>query len=165
MTVVSDTSPIINLARINKLDILHHSFGGIVIPRAVYEEITRFGPEEPGASEVEQCAWITVYAVANRPLVEALKLEIDPGEAEAIACAIEMNAERLLLDERLGRNVSQRLGVKCIGLLGLLIEAKNKGLVMMVKPLVDDLIAKAGFWISRRLYARVLSAAGEDGSE
>ncbi len=115
MTVVSDTSPIINLARIDKLDILCHSFGGVVIPRAVYEEITRFGPQEPGASEVEHRAWITVYEVANRPLVEALKLEIDPGEAEAIACATELNAERL--------------------------------------------------WISRRLYARVLSAAGEDESE
>jgi len=66
---------------------------------------------------------------SHRPLVEALKLEIDPGEAEAIACAIELNAERLLLDERLGRNVSQRLGVQCIGLFGLLIEAKNKGRV------------------------------------
>ena len=65
------------------------------------------------------------------------------------------------MDERKGRNVALRFGLKFIGLLGVLMEAKNKGLIQEVKPLLDALISKAGFWISPQLYNRVLESAGE----
>ncbi len=136
-------------------------YGNLIIPQAVYAEIVHSGLNEPGALEVREADWIHVYEVSNRPLVEALKLELDPGEAEAIACAIETQANRLLLDERLGRNVAQRLGVRHIGLLGILIEAKRQGVITAVKPRLDKLISQAGFWVGKPLYNRVLEAAEE----
>ena len=110
MRVVSNTSPIINLSCIGHLELLHRLYGDIVIPRAVYNEITRSGTEEPSAIVVQQLEWINVNEVANRPLVDGLRLEVDAGEAEAIACALELRADLLLLDEHLGRVVAQRLG-------------------------------------------------------
>lgn len=161
MKVISDTSPIINLACVGQLELVHQLYGAILIPRAVYDEITRFGPEEPGAAEVQKLEWINVYNVTNRPLVEALELEVDPGEAEAIACTLELNADQLLLDEHIGRAVAKHLGLRVIGLLGVLIKAKREELISSVKPVLDDLILKAGFWISKPLYARVLEAVSE----
>jgi predicted nucleic acid-binding protein len=88
-------------------------------------------------------------------------LELDPGEAEAIALAIELKADLLLLDERKGRNIAARLGVRSIGILGILIDAKQNGYVPAVKPIMDRLIQDAGFWIRREVYERVLSSANE----
>ena len=97
----------------------------------------------------------------NKNLVEALKIELDDGEAEAISLAIEQNADLLLIDERLGRNVASRFDTKCIGVLGIIVEAKSKGLIERVKPLLDDLRAKAGFWMSDSLYSKILEFAKE----
>lgn len=110
---------------------------------------------------MRQFDWIAVHEVANRSLVAALRLELDPGEAEAIACALETQANRLLLDERLGRAVATRLGIQPIGVLGVFIEAKRQGILSVVKPQLDALITQAGFWIAKPLYGRVLAAAGE----
>lgn len=90
-----------------------------------------------------------------------LELELDPGEAAAIALAIELKADLLLLDERRGRTVASRFGLRFVGLLGVLIEAKQQGYLGAVKPILDDLITRAGFWVSQPLYERVLQAAGE----
>jgi len=87
--------------------------------------------------------------------------ELDPGEAEAIALAKELKADLLLMDERRGRRVASRLGLRFVGLLGILVEAKHKGLIKAVKPILDSLITKAGFWLGNRLYTRILETVGE----
>lgn len=97
----------------------------------------------------------------DRALVTALQTNLDEGETEAIALAIEVGADLFLLDERRVRSVASSFGLHFVGLLGVLIEAKHKGYISGVKSVLDDLIAKAGFWVSRQLYARVLEAAGE----
>jgi hypothetical protein len=83
------------------------------------------------------------------------------GEAEAITLALEMKADLLLLDERHGYNISSKLNINSIGLLGTLIEAKHNRIISLVKPILDDLVIKAGFWISNNLYNHVLKMAGE----
>jgi len=159
--VVSDTSAIINLAAVGQLDLLRQLYGKIAIPQAVYHEIAVVGAGQPGATEAQTLEWIETREVTNDALVTALQVELDVGEAEAIALAVELKADILLLDERCGRAVASRLGLRCIGLLSVLIEAKDRGLIPAMKPILNNLIAKAGFWISDRLYARVLQAARE----
>src|SRR5437588_8129610 len=145
MIVVANASPIINLAAIGRLALLEQLYNSIVIPQAVYHEIAVVGAGEAGATEVQTLEWIETRQVADPTLVAALQMELDKGEAEAIALAVQLKADLLLLDERRGRAVASRLGISSIGLLGLFIEAKHKGLIPVVKPLMDDLVMKAGF--------------------
>ena len=112
---------------------------------------------------MRQLDWVQTRTVSNRTVVTALQVEVDAGEAEAIALAQELAAGLLLIDERLGRIVAARLGIRVIGLLGVLIEAKNVGLIREIKPLVDALMNR-GFRIGNDLYERVLQAAGEQKS-
>ena len=159
--IVSNTSPIINLACIDRLDLLPALFSEIVIPEAVFHEIAVVVPNAPGASDVRIAPWIHRHLVANHPLVAPLRLELDLGEAEAIACAVEANARLLLIDERRGRLVAQRLGLSVMGLVGALLLARKQGLIESIRPLLDDLRRVAGFWVSDALYHRVLYDAGE----
>ncbi len=161
MIVVSNTSPIVNLAVIGQTQLLYKLFRNIVIPEAVYEEIVVAGAGKPGAQEVATVTWIECKKVGNWELVRTLRKELDEGEAEAIALAVEKNADLLLLDERVGREVASRIGVKLIGVLDVIIYAKQRGYLARVKPLVDELMEKAGFWISPSLYRHALAAAGE----
>lgn len=159
--IVSNTSPIINLACIGRLDWLPALYGEIIIPPAVFYEIAVAAPNAPGASEVRAASWIRQHPVGNSALVASLRLTLDPGEAEAIACAMELKAELLLIDERRGRLAAQRLGISVIGLVGVLLLARKRGLTTSIRPHLDDLRRLAGFWISDILYYRVLQEIGE----
>lgn len=98
--IISDTSPINNLAAINHLYLLRQLYGTVIIPEAVYRELT--DPDFPvaGATEVQTFDWIQTRTVSDRTLVEALSNELDIGEAEAIALAVEIQADQVLIDER-----------------------------------------------------------------
>lgn len=117
MIVVSNSSPLINLARIGILDLLTQLYGELTIPEAVWLEVVIHGAGLPGADEVKNAAWIKKKAVSNTQLVAALQQELDAGEAEAVALALEAGADALLMDERLGRETARHLGVRCIGLI------------------------------------------------
>lgn len=169
MIIVSDTSPINNLAAINQLYLLQQLYETVIIPEAVYRELT--DPDFPvaGAVEVQTFEWIQTRSVTNRTVIEVLSNELDIGEAEAMpsagyayALAVELQADQLLIDERRGRIIADRLHLKYTGILGILIEAKSQGLVPLVKPLMDDLINQAGFWIAESLYKSVLQAVNEE---
>lgn len=156
MKVVSNTSPIINLAWIGKLELLHDLHGDIFIPEAVWHEITVQGRGRPGADEVREAGWIKTEPVRNVHLVVALRQELDAGEAEAIALALESEPALLLMDERLGRETASHSGLSYTGLIGVLIEAKHKDLIDSIKPCLDELRSRSGFRISEALYRRVL---------
>ncbi|MFB8790544.1 MAG: DUF3368 domain-containing protein [Potamolinea sp.] len=161
MIIVSDTSPINNLAAINQLHLLHQLYGTVLIPEAVDRELT--DPDFPvaGATEVQTLNWIQTRAVSERTLVEALSNELDIGEAEAIALAVEIQADQVLIDERRGRLVAARLNLRYTGILGILVEAKSQGLIAEVKPLLDALVNDAGFWVAEPLYNSVLRLVDE----
>lgn len=156
MTIVSNTSPLINLARIGELDLLQELYETLIVPDAVWQEVVIDGAGLPGAAQVETSGWIKVQSVRNVQLVQALRQELDPGEAEAITLAVETNADLLLMDERLGRETARHLGIHYTGLIGTLIEAKQKGIIRSIKLRLDALRDVAGFRLSHSLYLRVL---------
>lgn len=156
MSVVSNASPLINLARIGKLDLLHQLYGEVTISEVVWQEVVVEGAGQPGAEEVRNSTWIKTRSVRNRQLTLALQQELDAGEAEAIVLALEIKAELLLMDERLGRDTARYLGCRPLGLVGVLRIAKYKGFIETVKPYLDALRDVAGFRISDALYERVL---------
>lgn len=161
MIIVSNTSPVMNLAAIGRLDVLKELYGNVFIPEAVLAELSAIDGGKFNIPSVQEFQWIKIAAVLDRPLVSSLMLELDFGEAEAIALAIEMKSGLLLIDERIGRKTAARLGLRFIGLLGILIDAKRHGLITELKPVLDALVSKAGFWVSGQLYTRALETAGE----
>lgn len=161
MSIVSNASPLINLARIGKLNLLRELYGELIIPEAVWREVVVRGTGQPGADEVEAAAWIKRRAVTNRQLVHALQQDLDAGEAEAIVLALEIQAELLLMDEHLGRDTARHLGLRYVGLIGILIQAKRKGFIGAIKPHLDALRDVAGFRVTDSLLLRVLQDEGE----
>ncbi|MFK0732998.1 MAG: DUF3368 domain-containing protein [Gloeotrichia echinulata HAB0833] len=163
MIVISDTSAITNLAAIDQLKLLPLLYEQVIIPEAVYRELVDIDPPVPGSVEVQTATWLEVKLIANREVVERLQSEVrlDPGESEAIALALELGADLLLIDERRGRSEADRLGIKITGLLGILVEAKRKNLILAVKPLMDALIATSEFRVSSALYNKILIIVNE----
>ena len=161
MIVVSNTSPLTNLAAIGQLDLLHLLYGQVHIPEAVWRELNAEGKRWPGRDEVAAASWVERRAVLNGSLVTALRRDLDRGEAETIALALELQAELVPLDEREGRRAAQRLGLQVVGVVGILLEAKTKGAIKAIRPMLDDLRQAAGFYLDDALYARTLLLAGE----
>lgn len=161
MIVISNTSPIINLAAIGRLELLQQLYGTIAIPQAVYHEIVVRGSGQSGALEIQTASWVERHHVRDTALVQRLKHHLDAGEAEAIALAIEMQADQLLIDERKGRTVAKQQGLSVMGLLGVLVVAKRRSLLETVQPALSELRTIAGFWIDPELFAQVLESVGE----
>jgi uncharacterized protein len=159
--VVSNTSPIFYLSTIGQLDLLRQLYGEIIIPNAVFNEITNVGNTDASAAIVPTLSWIQTQPVSDQAFINTLKVELDPGEAEAIALAVELKANCLLIDERLGRAAAMRSALQVTGVLGILIASKRRKLIQEVKPLLDALIEQVGFWVDERLYAEVLQTVGE----
>lgn len=162
MIVVSNTSPIINLAMINQLELLQKLYQEVIISQEVYREITIKGEGQPGSKEIIHLPWIQIKQPKNISLIHLLKKDLHSGEAETLALACELKSDLLLLDERLARQIASLLKLHYIGLMGILIEAKRKHLIPQVKPLLDRLIQEAGFWIKPTLYHQVLNTANEN---
>ena len=162
MIVISDTSPITNLAAVELLEILHILYDRGIIPQAVYDEMTALGYQVPGTVEVQHLDWIETQSISDRSRVEELQLQLDRGEAEAIVLALELNADLLLIDERRGRKIALEQKVTQItGLLAILQEAKAKNLIPAIKPILDRLITENNFRISDKLYHTIIKFAGE----
>ena len=125
MIVVSDTTPLISLLKIGRLDLLEKLFGIVYVPQAVYRELTideRFSDE---AEQIDKSTFVIVKEVTNMGAVNVLKRAtgLDQGESEAIVLSDEMNADILLMDEMKGRKVSEEMGIKVMGTIGVLMVA------------------------------------------
>lgn len=158
MLVISDTSPITNLIRINELDLLKLLYIEVIIPEKVQDELLNY---ENQRDEIDKRNWIIVRKVSNSEEVRKLEKDLDAGEAEAIVLAKELGAELLIIDERKGRKIAEENGLKIIGLLGVLIKAKRMGHIETLKPLLDELIDNVGFRVRKKLYNRILSEVDE----
>ena len=157
MVIVSDTSAISNLYQIGQIDILRALFGIITIPPAVKREIDVIPAQKEG---IENISWISVATPTNQQFVNELTEEIDLGEAEAIALSIEQHAAYLIIDKYVGRRIADEYGVRIVGLLGILIQAKQQGIIMAVKPHIEAL-RKLGFRLNQTLVTSVLKQLDE----
>lgn len=161
MLVVSDTSPISNLLVIGRLHLLHDLFESIILPRAVISELSKLTEFGYDISAIENAPWISVQSATDGLAVSKLSKQLDPGESEAIVLAQELGAAFLLIDERRGWKIANAMGIKTIGVLGVLLKAKSEGLIPIVSPVLHDLESIAGFWMSESLRKEVLLQAGE----
>jgi hypothetical protein len=145
LIVVSDTSPVLNLARIGQLDLLPLLYHQVLVPSAVYEELIRSKGDLPPATDLASRPWLIVATANDQERVQELRGYLDPGEAEAIVLAIELRADLLLVDERRGRRVARAAGLAIAGLLGVIATPKRAGLIDLAKPLLDESIRSARF--------------------
>lgn len=161
MVIISNTSPISNLVLIGEISLLQQIYPKVLIPPAVHSELTCLPILQPTIVSLLDAGWLEIQVPTNLQLLHTLKQALDPGEAEAIALAVELSANRLLIDERLGRSIAASYGLQVRGLLGLLIHAKQQGLIPVLKPILDRLVDRAGFRVSQALYNRTLQEVGE----
>ena len=161
MIVVSNTTPLIGLASVGQFDLLRRFYGEIIIAEAVYQEAVAAGHEAGGAKqEVASASWIQVRAVNDRLAVDVLLDELDLGEAETIVLARGLGADWVLMDEKKGRRKLTQLNQPKIGTVGLLLKAKQLGLLSELRPLLEQLRTQ-GFSISDTVVAAVLQQASE----
>ncbi len=145
--VVSDSTCLIGLERVGELEILPALFDSVMIPPEVGRE---FGGK---------FSWLKIENLKNNLLVAALQMVVDAGEAEAIALASEKNC-LLISDDKQARTAAKRLGVAIIGTVGVLVRAKQNGIIAELKPIFDDLESN-NFFISQTLCEEALKIAGE----
>jgi predicted nucleic acid-binding protein len=163
--VICDSSSLIHLSAIGRLGLLKDFYGTLAIPQAVWQEVVQQGLGRPGVQEVETAlreGWIEVRAVSNEPLLRSLKQDLDDGEAEVIALAVEHKAELVLLDETEARRIAAVFDLEKTGAVGILIRARLEGRIESLQTELDRLRNEGGFWIEERLYKAVLRNVGEE---
>ncbi len=162
MIVVSDTSPIANLIQIGRLELLREVFQEVLVPPVVYEEVMELDNFGIDLSDFKQANWIKHHIVHDESMINQLLTELDPGESQAIVLAQEVSADWILIDERVGTKIAENLGLHPIGLVGVLIKAKQKGLLDAVVPVVQEMREIAGFWIGDKFLERIKKDLGEN---
>jgi predicted nucleic acid-binding protein len=151
----------LHLGRIGLVDLPRQLYGTVVVPTRVQTELGRLA-ERFGVKALQPVpSWIEPRALTDATLLHALREEnLDDGESEAIALAVECKADLLLIDEHRGRAAARRRGISVIGVCGMLVEGKSAGRVAAVAPLLDQL-ARGGFRLADELRLEVLESADE----
>ncbi len=159
MIAVSNAGPLIALAKVNRFELLHRVLGHLYIPQAVYDEVVVKGTGKAGTDETQKALgdWIEILAVKNAAMIQSLLTKLGRGESEAIALAIEIQADLVLLDDRKARTMAGFMGLNVNGTIGVLIQGYRKGLVTDLQQILDELKAK-GFRINDRIYTKVLKS-------
>jgi uncharacterized protein len=147
-SAITNSTCLIGLERIQRLDLLPQVFSSIMIPPAVQIEVGITAP------------WLNVVEVRNQAVVMTLKTQVDDGEAEAIALALESGDVFVILDDLTARRVAIQLNLKVIGTVGVLLRAKQQSIILEVKPLLIAL-NQVNFRISAAIVERALRIAGE----
>lgn len=161
MIVVSNATPLIGLASINRFDLLQKLFGEIIISQAVYDEVVVTGHVEGGAKiEASSASWVKIIPVHDNLAVEVLLDELDRGEAETIVLARELNADLVLMDEKKGRRKLSQMAYAKIGTVGILLKAKQERLISQLEPDLTRLRTQ-GFSISQPVIDGILKETGE----
>lgn len=158
MVVISDSSPLISLLSVEKLDILGKLFETVMIPEVVYNEVFN---KKVSNLDLKKTKFLQIEKVTDRKMVKLLKMQLGYGESEVIALALEKGIDRVIIDDKQARKVADKLGLKVIGTLGILILAKEKQVIKEVRPLVLSMMEKINFRIDRALLNKILGILNE----
>ncbi len=153
--VVVNSTPIIVLREIGRLEMLKELYHEVIIPEAVCKEIC-----VKDAHVLDDCGWISVKTISNRAAKEMFAIALHEGEVEVMILAKELNADLVIIDDGLGRRHAKLLGYTITGTIGVLLKAKSSGALEEVRPVLDDMI-RCGFYISGDIYRKALSLADE----
>jgi predicted nucleic acid-binding protein len=154
VSVVSNSSPLIALARIQRLDLVPTILETTLIPPAVAREIAPSIPVLPH--------WLEVRTPTTSASLPTSRGRLGDGEWEAIALAVDLGASAILIDDRPARRLAEAAGLNVVGTLGLLLEAKRAGHIGSIRAELDKLL-ETSFFLSPHLYDQVLRIAGEHG--
>ncbi len=157
--VVVNTTPIIALSLIGRLDLLHQLYDQVLAPPSVEAEVLAGGRSGIGRAELQEASWLRIVTLKD-PRRADLLADLDQGEAEVIALADELRADLVIIDERLARLHAKRLGLTLTGTLGVLLRSKQLGYVESVAPLIDRL-RQGGIHLSDPVVTEVLALADE----
>ena len=159
MIIVSDTTPLMTLLKCNQLELLNKMYGSVLIPSAVYSELTDNPLYENEAEIIRDCDFLDVREISDKARVKVLQNStgLDLGETEAIVLAETTKADLLLMDEVMGRMVAKEMGFTIAGAIGILIAAKTEGLLSSdeIKTVVE-LIRESGQHIGEPLLKKLL---------
>jgi hypothetical protein len=161
MIVVSDNSPISALLAIDKIEILPTLFGEVIIPQAVMSEISLLVEKGYDLTSLVNVAWLKIENPKEDNILRASVAKLDKGEAQAIILAKQKNADILLIDERKGRQVADKLSITTTGLLGILVRAKQQSLINSLKTVIEEAQQKSNFRITDKIIQIALKMAGE----
>lgn len=164
MLIVADTTPIISLMKAGHLNLFHKMFGKVVIPQAVYRELTENPNYAEEAEEISNCNFLRVENVENQISVKILRnvTGLDQGESESIVLVDEKKADLLIIDEHKGRSVAKQMGVTFTGTVGMLLQAYDER--YLSKCDVEDCISRlkeSNIRISESLYKIVYEHIGK----
>ena len=161
MIVVADTSAILYLCRVQQERLLQQLYNRVLIPSRVASEFQNLAGTLPRFSGLVLPDWIAVLADPASLPAQISQANLDAGESAAIALCLNEKADAILMDEALGRKVAEQLGLRVIGILGVLVQSRRQGLLPKVGDVLDQLEKKANFWMSPHLRAKVLHSVGE----
>jgi predicted nucleic acid-binding protein len=156
--VISNTTPIITLLTISKLELLKDIYGQIIIPMGVYEEIEE-GRFKKFYADLSKIEWIEIKTITDRTPFKYLT-DLDKGEAEVIVLANEISADLVIIDERLGRAFAEQFNLTVTGTIGILLKAKELDFIPVIKPMLEAMIEN-GIWLNKKLVDKILKVAGE----
>ena len=158
--VVSNSSPIIHLAKIGELSLLREYFNTIMVPESVLKECVAEGKDRKEVEAIKKAEWIRVAEVQDKKLVKLLQSSLDDGESEAIALSLESGADLILLDDSDAREKARIYGLTVTGTLGVLLRAKKDRKISSLKENIIKL-RNSGFWVSDFMEERLLETSGE----
>jgi predicted nucleic acid-binding protein len=153
--VVCDSTILIGLAKIGRLDLLREIFSKVSVPEEVFHEVGEKGEGKPGSKSIKETHWIEIIPVKDKTQVDLLMISLDKGEAEVLTPAKQLGADLILVDEEKARKSAVIAGYDVIGLLGLFILAKKLGLIDQIRPLIGELMTKK-FLISDKVIEEAL---------
>lgn len=157
--VIVNTTPILSLLKINRLNLLRDLYGTVTIPLAVYHEIEA-GKDTAFYTDLIQITWIKIEPIPKTDAPFYL-FDLDAGEAEVLILAHKQHADLVVLDETIGRMYAKWMNLKLTGTIGILLKAKAQGLIGQIAPILTELKEK-GSWLSPALIAKTLELAGEN---